>query len=465
MSKRAVGYIRVSKEREDMISPENQRHAIEEHCARRGHSIVKILEDLDLSGRFWDGRQAEQAVAMIERGEADVLVVWKISRVARVLKDWSNALDRVERSGGYIESATENFDDTSTGRFGRSVIAIVAEFESKRIGESWKEAHAHRIRNGLPHHGLPRFGYDYSKETGYTVNAESGPVLHEMYLRYTSGQTLREIAAYTASEGLEPEGGWQLGTLARTLDKGFGAGYIYTKGQLVRGAHQAVITEEEWATFRARRGERNPRPRAEASDYTYSGLLRCPCGSSMSGGMAGRNTKVARYVCNDAVMKRTHKSISVTESQVEAVVLAWLEKFAAEVNAATTGIAPKPKSEGLARKKAKTEAELSRNATRLDNLTIQMLDNIVDVDEYVKLKTKLHEDKVALEARLVILKANATVQPASIAPTLLGNWDSIPPRGKRQMLSELLDHIQLHDWENGVRAGQRRIVVDEKQWD
>jgi site-specific DNA recombinase len=326
MSKlRAVAYVRVSQEREGMISPELQLNSIQGHCERMGYDIVETLEDLDLSGRFWKRRQVDRAVSMIEDKKADVLVVWKISRVSRNMKDWVLAVDRVEGAGGQIESATEQFDRTSTGGFARGMMAQFADFESKRIGETWKETHARRVRNGLPHHGLPRFGYTYTKQDGYTPDADCGPVLAAMYRLYASGATMRATGAYAASEGFEPEGGWRDDGLRHILDRGFGAGYIWSKGEHVKGAHEPVITEDEWLAYRVQRDQRAARSsggKTNGGVYAYSGLVRCHCGARMDGGAVTRNgQKFRRYTCRDAIEKGSHAQVSISEPYVEEAVL------------------------------------------------------------------------------------------------------------------------------------------------
>jgi site-specific DNA recombinase len=65
---RAVAYVRVSLEREDMISPQLQMKAVSEYCDLRDYRIVRVIEDLDLSGRFWKTRQVDQAIEMLEHG-------------------------------------------------------------------------------------------------------------------------------------------------------------------------------------------------------------------------------------------------------------------------------------------------------------------------------------------------------------------------------------------------------------
>lgn len=454
MKQRAVAYIRVSKEKDDGVSPELQLASIEAHCQKYGYDIVEKLEDLDMSGRFWKRRQMEKAVGMIERREADVIVVWKISRVARNRKDWAIALDRVEGVGGRLDSATEPMDtSTSSGRFARGMMAELAVFESERIGETWKETHARRIRNGLPHHGTPRFGYTYSKGEGYKPDPVAGPVLAQMYQRFIAGASVHEVAQYAASEGFTPEAGWRMSNTRRMLDKGFGAGYIFVKGELVRGAHEPVITEDQWNAYRVRRDARKGSPRSETTDYAYSGLLRCFCGSRMTGGKLLRSGRYYhRYICTDAQQKKVHKQVSISENLVEKAVLEWLQGIASEVDAAAASKVTQPQSAGLGAKITQIKADLTRNASRIDALLVKYLDGDVPQETYLRMNTKLEEEKAALEARQRLVEVNATAKPTVIVPQLLEQWEKLPPRGKREILRRLVEKIQLHNWdESGVR--------------
>ena len=260
---RAVAYIRVSKERDGMISPELQLASIEQHCERLGYVVVETITDLDLTGRFWKRRQVERAIGLIEAGEADVLVVWKVSRVSRNRKDWAIAVDRVEGVGGRMESATEPMDTTtSSGRFARGMLAELAAFESERIGEQWKETHERRVRQGLPANGKPRFGYQYDKATGFTPDPVTGPVLREMYERYLSGQSVYSLVKFlndgptrpVTGYGVSKDGLWSARTIRRILDQGFGAGYITRHGERSREAtRRSSRRRNGMSTFRGGR--------------------------------------------------------------------------------------------------------------------------------------------------------------------------------------------------------------------
>jgi DNA invertase Pin-like site-specific DNA recombinase len=470
MSKlRAVAYVRVSQEREGMISPELQLSSIQAHCERFGYEVVETLQDLDLSGRFWKRRQVETAVKMIEAREADVIVVWKISRVARNRTDWAIAVDRVEGVGGRLESSTEPMDTTtSSGRFARGMLAELAVFESERIGDTWKETHARRVKNGLPHHGLPRFGYTYSKEAGYAPDEAAGPILREMYLRYSRGSSLRDLGAYAASEGFAPESGWRDGGIRHMLDRGFGAGYIWSKGEFLSGAHEGVITEREWQAYRVKRDERAARSTGGPNTggvYVYSSLLRCFCGAKMDGGAVKRNGRTfRRYTCRNGLVKGTHAKVSVSENYVEDAVLAWLETVAAEIDAKASTIEP-PKPKNTGRHAGHLRSDLKKNMARSDSLTLKYIDGDIHTDNYRRLLEALGDEKRALEARLRLVEVNSEVKQAVVVPQLLENWPHLPDRGKREILTKLVATIQLHDWENGVRSGRRRLEIVEHDWD
>jgi len=456
-----VIYLRQSSFKEESISLELQERANRDYAVGQGYEVVAVESDPGISGRTFKRPGVQRVMEMVEAREADIIVLWKWSRFSRSRLDWAVAADKVATFGGRIESATEQIDvSTSTGRLARGMLTEFAAFESERIGDTWKETHARRIRNGLPHHGLPRFGYSYTKQGGYVPDADGAAVLRQLYVRFAAGSTLKELGAYAASEGFEPETGWREGTMRRMLDRGFGAGYIWTKGEHVKGAHKAVVSNREWEEYRARRESRGGRPRAEASDYTFSGLLRCHCGGRMAGAAITRKgVRYPRYVCIVAQQKGTHKAVAVSQPYVEEAVLAWLCQIAAEVDAEASTLEAKPPVSNIERKRQQVKADLAKNASRREALALKDLDGEVSADTYHTLKRKLEEEKAVLEARLRLVAANVTVKPAKIVPKLLQAWPKLTNRQRRELLSRAVDHIQLHERPDGKTTGKREISI------
>ena len=155
---RAVLYLRQSTYREESISLELQETAGRDHAARQGYVVVDVLADPGISGRTWRRPAVQAAMDMLEGGRADVIVLWRWSRLSRNRKDWALAADRADVAGGRIESATEPNDVTAAGRFARGVMTEMAAFESERIGEQWREVQASRVARGLPRAGSCRGG-------------------------------------------------------------------------------------------------------------------------------------------------------------------------------------------------------------------------------------------------------------------------------------------------------------------
>src|SRR5699024_5935988 len=150
--KRAVIYKRQSTAREESISLELQETACRDYAARHGYTVVAVEADPGISGRTFARPGVQAVMAMVERGEADVILLWKWSRLSRNRLDWYQAADKAQQAGGRIESATEPIDtSTSIGRLSRGMMIEIAAFGSERAGDQWREAHERRVRTGRPH--------------------------------------------------------------------------------------------------------------------------------------------------------------------------------------------------------------------------------------------------------------------------------------------------------------------------
>lgn len=439
---RAIRYIRASKYKEDGTSPEIQLAAIDKHCADQGHTVVETLTDLDLSGRFWKTRQIEHAVSLIERREADVIVVWKWSRVSRNRKDWTLAVDRVEGVGGRLESATEpNDTSTSSGRFARGIMAELAAFESERIGEAWKETHSRRISHGLTPHGAAQFGYIKHKD-GYEVHPETGPVLRQLYMDFLAGKGMRALAELSAAHG----GPSTSAGVRQMLDRGFGAGLVRFRRELVQGSQEPVINEVEFKRYQAERRQRAKRPRAESSQYPYSGLVFCECGKRMSGN-APKDRRTGepkpRYICHAVNSAEGHIN-TVSQEVVEAAVLDELGKVALEVNERAAEHQKAPRKTVDARPKIRRD--LAKALGRIDSLVEQRFDPEAKIpqDSYDRLMSKYIADRDSLQERLDALDAQAAARgTVTVSADLLAAWPSIPADRKRGIVRALIARIEV----------------------
>ena len=149
---RAITYGRVStgRQAESGISLGDQAERLAEIVQSRGWVHVAHLTDAGLSGRKMTNRKGLQdALARLDRDEADVLVAAKIDRVSRSTSDFAKLLDKAEKRGWKLVVLDVDVDTTTAaGRLVVDVVSAAASFESRRIGERQKAVHAVRRSQG-----------------------------------------------------------------------------------------------------------------------------------------------------------------------------------------------------------------------------------------------------------------------------------------------------------------------------
>jgi len=156
---RVVGYVRVSthEQAESGAGLDAQRVAIEDAARRRGWVLVTILEDRGLSAKSTNGRPAlAAAVALVEAGGADALVVSKLDRLSRSMLDFATLMERARKAGWAIVVLDMDFDMTTpTGELMANMLAAFAQFERRLIGQRTKDGLAIKKAQGVAM-GRPR---------------------------------------------------------------------------------------------------------------------------------------------------------------------------------------------------------------------------------------------------------------------------------------------------------------------
>jgi DNA invertase Pin-like site-specific DNA recombinase len=151
-ARRVAGYLRVSTadQREFGAGLDVQRQTIRAECERRGWELVAIFEDAS-SGKTVSGRRGlDDALALIESGDASALVVAKLDRLSRSLQDFANLTDRSRRAGWALVALDLGLDTTSPqGELMASVLAVFSQFERRLIGQRTKEALAVKRAQGV----------------------------------------------------------------------------------------------------------------------------------------------------------------------------------------------------------------------------------------------------------------------------------------------------------------------------
>jgi len=120
-----LGYARVSK-------GDEQNNALQAK-ALRAAGCRKLFEEVASGGR-WDRPELHRMLDQLRDG--DTVVVWKLDRLSRSLKDVLHIMERIAEAGAGFRSVTENIDTTTpAGRMMMQMVGSFAEFERAMIRE------------------------------------------------------------------------------------------------------------------------------------------------------------------------------------------------------------------------------------------------------------------------------------------------------------------------------------------
>ena len=146
-----VGYIRLStdEQADSGLGLAAQRAAVTAEAERRGWTLVAIHSDAQ-SGKSLDRPGLAAALASIEAGEAAGIVVAKLDRLSRSLRDFANLMDRAQKSGWNLVACDLGIDlSTPSGEFMAGVMSSAAQWERRIIGQRTRDALAAKRAQGV----------------------------------------------------------------------------------------------------------------------------------------------------------------------------------------------------------------------------------------------------------------------------------------------------------------------------
>jgi DNA invertase Pin-like site-specific DNA recombinase len=146
-----VGYIRVSTEEQadSGLGLAAQRATIEAECARREWTLRAIHQDA-LSGKAVANRPGlAAALEDVESAAAAGIVVAKLDRLSRSLKDFAILMERAQKKGWNFVACDLGIDlSTPAGEFMANVMGSAAQWERRIISLRTKEALAVKRASG-----------------------------------------------------------------------------------------------------------------------------------------------------------------------------------------------------------------------------------------------------------------------------------------------------------------------------
>lgn len=305
---RIATYTRISTDEE------HQPYSLEAQKLRLGSYIssqedwVLVREFTDqMSGATLERPNLRQALMEAKAGRFDLLLVYRVDRLARSVRGLAQILEELDTAGVAFRSATEPFDtSTPAGRMMVQMLGVFAEFERATIIDRVIAGMERKAARGEWCGGQRPFGYEIDAQTSsLVVNEDEAPlvpVIFRMYGRDRLGA--RAIANWLNEQHSKTKNGrpWSHMSVLTVLRNRAYVGEIYFRNGHHTASHVTLVERElfdEVQQVLAERSEDHVKRATNSTDYLLSGLLFCDkCGKRFVGTAAtGRSARYAYYTC------------------------------------------------------------------------------------------------------------------------------------------------------------------------
>lgn len=211
---RAVAYIRVSTDKQatDGVSLDMQTAKVAMYAELYGIELIDVIVDEGASAKTLQRDGLTRALSLLDSGEADGLIVYKLDRLTRSVRDLGELIDCYfgPKGSAALVSVEEQVDtSTATGRMILNVLMSVSQWERETIGERTSAALRHKARSreytGGPH--VP-YGYRLAAD-GIHIEEHAGEqmVVTAIHEFRAAGLSLRKIGAKLLDYGFHPRKG------------------------------------------------------------------------------------------------------------------------------------------------------------------------------------------------------------------------------------------------------------------
>ncbi len=299
---RAAVLARVSTEEqatEDRNSLPMQRRMIEAYAAREGMEIVATFEIPGESAWTAEITRRPQFAAALEfatSGGCDALLVYDLSRFARDQRVLHECLYRLRRAGVRLIGVHNGLDYTSEeGRDWAGIEGVFAERASREQSRRIRHAYDQRFERGLSGGDVP-FGYErVASDLPPRIVAEEADAIRWAFQQYAAGLGFLAIASEWNRRGLRPHSkrglqSFGVSSVQRIIESRFYCGFISHLGRERVGAHEAIVSVEDWELAKGRTRRQTHRQREYG--LLLSGIAECSaCGGPMWAKALGERRK------------------------------------------------------------------------------------------------------------------------------------------------------------------------------
>ena len=205
MTTRAIGYVRVSTDDQvrEGVSLDVQETRIRAYCEAKSWQLVSVVRDEGKSAKDLKRPGLQEILGALPKRQRcfDVLVVVKLDRLTRSVRDLGNLIDAFKRARVGFTSIQESVDTASaSGELFFNLVASVSQWERRAIGERTLSAMAHLRAQGRRISRQPRFGVRFDAAGRVEPDPREQATLSKILQLRETGLSLRAISTALAGQ-------------------------------------------------------------------------------------------------------------------------------------------------------------------------------------------------------------------------------------------------------------------------
>lgn len=399
--KPCFGYIRVSTQKQGLgVSLEAQVDAITAFASQHNLSIIEWFEERETAAKR--GRPVfNRMLQQLKRGKAAGLVMHKIDRSARNLRDWA-LVSELPSAGIDLFFATESLDFRSRGgRLAANLQAVIAEDYIHNLREETIKGLTGRLKQGLYPFRAPIGYVDNGRGNPKTPCPIKGPLVRQAFELYASGeQSICSLMGELDRIGLRNLAGKPLSKhgVETILRNHFYTGLIVIRrtGSVFQGIHEPIVDAKLFQRVQDLKAGRAGK-KVTRHNHLYRGMFRCElCSGPMS---PERQKGRVYYRCQDPDCPTT----TIREDRIDQTIheaLKQLEINEDEANQLERDWLAWIESERYDDQTRSIELRIAQIDARLERLMDLLIDGALSQHDHDRKKIQLQLDRQSLEEDL-----------------------------------------------------------------
>lgn len=295
---------------------------------------VEIFEDAGYSAKNTDRPKYQEMMKRIRNGEFTHLLVWKIDRISRNLKDFSEMYEELKKCKITFVSKNEQFDtSTAMGEAMLKIILVFAELERKITAERVFSIMLSRAEKGLWNGATVPLGYVWSDAFKFPiVDDDEADVVRYIYELYEDLASTSKVAFRLNNESVKTKRGgmWTAKTVRDILRNPFYIGtYQYNRREsegsrrlknkdewiVIEDNHKGIVSKKQFHHVNKMLDDNykgiGDAQRGNIHTHIFSKMLYCgKCGMLLTSGLDTARKdgyRPSRYTCStNKVTENTH---------------------------------------------------------------------------------------------------------------------------------------------------------------